>query len=286
MNTNTIKTYTLLAALGGFFVLIGRLLGGSGGMVLGLLVGLGIVGASYWFSDKLAIRAAGARPLEPGELPWLEQTVASLSERAGIPMPRVYVSPNVQPNAFATGRNPSHAAVCVTAGLLQALEPDEVAGVIAHELAHVRNRDILIGSVAAGIGQAISLVANMAMWTTMFGGNDDEDRPNPIVLLILSLVAPLAAGIIQMAVSRSREYEADRTGAELLGDPRPLARALRKIDGLARRVPMDIAPAQTNAWIVNPLSGRKVQFANLFMTHPSTEDRVARLLALGSAMAR
>jgi heat shock protein HtpX len=191
--------------------------------------------------------------------------------------PRLYVSPDTQPNAFATGRNERTAVVCVTQGLLSALDRDEVRGVVAHEVAHIRHRDILIGSVAAAVATGISALANMAMFAGMFGG-DDEDSPNPLALLLLSLLAPMAASIMQMALSRSREYEADRLGAELLGDPRPLAGALLKIDALARRVPMHVSPQQATACIVNPLTGRQVSFAKLFLTHPPTEDRVARLV--------
>jgi heat shock protein HtpX len=185
----------------------------------------------------------------------------------------------MQPNAFATGRNPRNAVVCVTEGLLRALERDEVAGVVAHELGHVKHRDILISSVAAAIATGISAIANMAMFAGMFGGND-EDRPNPLALLVLAIVGPMAAGILQMALSRSREYEADRAGAELLGDPEPLARALERIEGYVRRVPMNIQPSQSSAWIVNPLTGRRMNLQSLFTTHPATEERVARLRAL------
>jgi heat shock protein HtpX len=278
---NTFKTTILLAGLGGFLVLLGSMLGGTTGLVIGMVFGLAVVGGSYWFSDKLAVRAARARPVEPGELVWLQQDLAVLAERAGMATPRLYVSPDDQPNAFATGRNDRHAVVCVTAGLVEALDRNEVRGVVAHEVAHVRHRDILIGSIAAAIATGISAIANMAMFAGMFGGSssEDDDGPGPFAVLLLALVAPIAAKVLQMALSRSREYEADRLGAELAGDPRPLATALAKIDTLARRVPMHVNPAQATAYIVNPLTGRKVSFARLFMTHPPTEDRIARLLA-------
>ncbi len=273
---NTLKTFTLLAGLAGLMVLCGSLLGGPTGMIIGLGFGLALVGGSYWYSDRLAIRSARAREIEPGELDWLRSDLALLANRAGMPTPRLFLSPDDQPNAFATGRNESTAVVCVTQGLLRVLDRDEVRGVVAHEIAHIRHRDILIGSVAAAVATGISAIANMAMFAGMFG--DDDDAPNPAAVLLMALVAPLAASVLQMALSRSREFEADRKGAELLGDPRPLASALAKLDRLASRVPMDVAPAQATAYIVNPLTGRKVSFARLFLTHPPTEDRIARLL--------
>jgi heat shock protein HtpX len=203
--------------------------------------------------------------------------VRDLAAKAGMPMPRLYVSAEPQPNAFATGRNPQHAAVCVTAGLMAACSWDEIRGVLAHELGHVGNRDILIGSVAAAVATGISFVANMAMWGAMFGGGDDDEGANPIALLATALLAPIAASLLQMALSRSREFEADRWGAELIGTGEPLARALEKLEAYAARVPMDVAPAQAQKFIVNPLTGQKVSFANLFRTHPTTEARVARL---------
>jgi heat shock protein HtpX len=280
--TNTAKTAVLLAGLGGLLVLIGSLIFGQAGIVLGLALGLALVGGSYWFSDRLAVKAARARPLEPDELPWLHETVAQLAARAEIPTPRLFLSPSPQPNAFATGRNERMAVVAVTQGLVSSLDRDEIAGVLAHELAHVKHRDILIGSVAAAIATGISAIANMAMWASMFGGGD-EDSPNPFTLLLVAITAPIAAGLMQMAVSRSREYEADRFGASLMGTGVPLARALTKLELTSQRVPMDISPAQSSAWIVNPLAGRKVSFANLFSTHPSTADRVARLMEMAPA---
>lgn len=280
---NTFKTTILLAAIGGLFVAVGSMLGGTGGAAIGLLLGLAIVGGSYWFSDRLAIRAAGAVEVSEAEAPELVATVRDLADRAGLPMPRVYVSPAPQPNAFATGRNPAHAAVAVTQGLLQQCPADEVRGVLAHELAHVKHRDILIGSVAAAVATAISFLANMALWAGMFGGGDDEDSPNPIVLLLTAILAPMAASVLQMALSRAREFEADRGGAEILGDPMPLARALRRLDATANAIPMDINPQQATAYIVNPLSGRKVEFGRLFLTHPPMDERIARLEAMRTA---
>ena len=278
MFRNTLKTFTLLAGLGGLMVLIGSFFG-RGGAVIGLALALVMVGASYWMSDKLAVRAARAVPADPARYPEYHSIVRELTERAGMPMPRIYISPERQPNAFATGRNPRHAAVAVTEGLLAVCTWDEVRGVLAHELAHIRNRDILIGSVAAAVATGISFVANMAMWASMFGGgrSDDDDGPNPLVLLATALVAPIAASLLQMAISRSREFEADRTGAELVGTGEPLARALEKLDAYSKRVPMNVAPAQASHFIVNPLAGRRVAFANMFRTHPTTEERVRRL---------
>ena len=280
MFKNTFKTFTLLAGLGGFMVLIGSLLGGTSGLVIGLLLGLVMVGGSYWMSDKLAVRAARAREVQPGELDWLRADLAALAGRGNMLTPRLFISPDMQPNAFATGRNEKTALVCVTQGLLHTLDRDEVRGVVAHELAHIKHRDILIGSIAAAVATGISAIANMAMFAGMFGGGDDEDRPNPIVILVLAMVAPIAASVMQMALSRSREFEADRGGAELLGDPRPLASALGKLDAMAKRVPMNINPQQATAYIVNPLTGRQVSFAKLFLTHPPTEERVAQLMQM------
>jgi heat shock protein HtpX len=279
MSKNVVKTYILLAGLAGLLVLIGRMVFGGSGAVIGLALGLLLVGGSYWFSDKIAIKAARAVPVTEAEMPEYYRIMRELTQQAGMPMPKLYVTPDLQPNAFATGRNPHHAAVAVTQGILQILDWDELRGVLAHELSHVGNRDILIGSVAAAVATGISFIANMAMWGAMFGGHgdDDEGGSNPIALLLLALLAPMAAGLIQMALSRSREFEADRTGARLIGDGEPLARALLKLQEGAKRIPMDVQPAQAQKYIVNPLTGRKVSFANLFTTHPPTEERVARL---------
>ena len=279
MAKNTFKTFVLLAALGGLLVLIGGGRYGGGGAVLGLIIGLVIVGGSYWFSDKVAIRAARAKPLPESEAPGIHRMVRELSQSAGLPMPRVYITPDSQPNAFATGRNPKNAVVALTQGITQTLREDELRGVIAHELAHIRNRDILIGSVAAAIAMGITLVARMAMWGAMFGGGGRGGRGggNAIGLLAMAILAPLAAAVLQMAVSRSREYEADRVGARVSGSGEPLARALEKLHAHAKQVPMNVNPAMEQAYIVSPFTGRKANFANLFSTHPPVEERIRRL---------
>ena len=283
MFKNTLKTTVLLAGLGGLIVAIAGLLGGgsSASLTIGLGIAFVMVGGSYWFCDRLALSSAKAKVIERHEAPEFYDMVASLAQRAGMPMPRVAISPSEQPNAFATGRGPNHAVVCATTGLLQSMPHHEIEGVMAHELMHVKHRDILIGSVAAAIATAISYIAQMAMFASMFaGGRDDEDRPNPIAMLLMSLLAPIAASLIQMAISRSREFEADRGAAELLGTGAPLADALERIEVLAARRPMMVAPAQAQAYIHNPLAelrGRQAGMARLFSTHPATEERISRL---------
>jgi heat shock protein HtpX len=279
MSKNTFKTFVLLAGLTGLFVVIGGSVGGSTGATIMLLVSFAFVGGSYWFSDKLAIKAARAVPASEAEMPEYFAIMRELSQSAGMPMPKLYVTPSLQPNAFATGRNPDHAAVAVTRGIIELCDWDELRGVLAHELSHVGNRDILIGSVAAAIATAITYLAYMAQWGAMFGGGRDNEGQNPIALLATALLAPLAAGVLQASLSRSREFEADRSGARLIGTGEPLARALLKLERGAQTIPMDVQPAQAQAYIVNPLSGRRVQFANLFRSHPPTDDRVARLRA-------
>jgi heat shock protein HtpX len=279
MSKNTIKTYVLLAALGGLLVVVGSLLAGGNGAIVGLAIGIVFCGGSYWLSDTIAIRAAHAVPVTEAEMPEYYRIVRELTTYAGMPMPKLYVTPDRQPNAFATGRNPEHAAVAVTAGILEVLSWDELRGVLAHELSHVGNRDILIGSVAAAIAMGITFISRMFLWTAMFGG-DRRNNNNPLAavgMLASLILAPLAAGLIQMAVTRSREYEADRSGARLIGDGEPLARALAKIEAAASRVPMNVTPAEATLFIINPLTGRDVQFKSLFMTHPPTADRIARL---------
>ncbi len=271
------KTFVLLAALGGLLVLIGGGIWGGNGAIIGLVIGLLFVGGSYWWSDKLAIAAARAKPVSEQDAPRLYAMVRELTAQAQMPMPRLYVAPSPQPNAFATGRNEEHAAVAVTQGLLQLLEEDELRGVLAHELAHVKNKDILIGSIAAAIAMGITFIARMAMWGAMFGGGRDDEGGNPIVLLAMALLAPIAALMLQMAVSRAREFEADRSGARLVGNGESLARALEKLHAGAKHLPMDVSPAHASMWIVNPLTGRRVSFAKLFMTHPPVEERIARL---------
>jgi heat shock protein HtpX len=272
---NGVKTAALLAGLAGLLMLFGRVLGGSGGLTFAFIISLVMIGGTYFFSDKLAIRAARAVEVTPEQLPKYFQIMEELTASAGMPMPRLYVSPEQQPNAFATGRGPNHAAVCVTEGLLKSLSWEEVRGVLAHELAHIRNRDILTGSVAAMIATTISFAANMAMWGGL-GRRRNEDG-NPIVLLAFAILAPLAASLIQMAISRSREFEADRSAARMLNDGEPLASALEKLHGLSLQIPSSVPPPQASHYIVNPLANRKVSFAKLFATHPQAEARIAAL---------
>ena len=278
MFKNTAKTFVLLAFLGALFMGVGSFFG-QGGLIIGLVLGLVFVGGSYWFSDKIAVRAAGAKAVTEQEAPKLYAIVRDLTQRADMPMPAIYIAPAAQPNAFATGRNEHHAAVAVTQGLLQVVDESELRGVLAHEISHVRNRDILIGSVAATVALAITFLARMAMWGAIFGGGGgDRNRDGNIFgLLAMAILAPLAAALLQAALSRSREYEADRSGADLIGTGEPLASALLKIEAYAKQVPMDIDPAHATAYIINPLTGRKVSFAKLYSSHPPTEDRVARL---------
>jgi heat shock protein HtpX len=278
MSRNTAKTYVLLAAFGGLLMLIGSFFG-RGGLFLGLIIGLVFVGASYWFSDKLAIRSARAVPVNEAEMPQYYRIVRELTQAAGMPMPKLYVTPDMQPNAFATGRNPNHAAVAVTQGILNILDWDELRGVLAHEISHVGNRDILIGSVAAAMAMGITFVARIAMWGALFGGGggSDDRRGNVFSELALVILAPIAALLLQAALSRSREFEADRSGARLIADGEPLARALAKLEQGARTIPMNVDPAQASKYIVNPLTGRRVQFANLWSTHPPMDQRIARL---------
>jgi heat shock protein HtpX len=275
---NNLKTVAILALMGALIMGIGSLFGQTG-LIIGLVIALAVVGGSYWFSDSLAIKAARAVPVTEQEMPEYYRVVRELTQRAGMPMPKLYVSPEMQPNAFATGRNPDHAAVAVTQGILHTLEWDELRGVLAHEISHVGNRDILISSVAAALALVITFVARMAMWGAMFGGGGGRDRDggNALGIIAMAILAPIAAMLLQMALSRSREYEADRSGARLIGDGEPLARALAKIESSAKQVPMNIDPAHAQAFIINPLTGRKMQFSNLFTTHPPTDQRIARL---------
>jgi heat shock protein HtpX len=281
MSKNTIKTFVLLAAIGGLFMLVGQILGGTGGLTIGLLLGLALVGGSYWFSDTIAIKAARAVPVGESDVPEYYAIVRELTQRAGMPMPKLYITPDQQPNAFATGRNPNHAAVAVTQGILEICTWDELRGVLAHEISHVGNRDILIGSVAAALAMAITFAARLAAWGSLFAGGGDREGPNIFEMLALIILAPLAAMLLQMALSRSREYEADRSGARLIGDGEPLARALSKLEVAAKQIPMAVRPETASMYIINPLTNprvaKQVSFKNLFMTHPPTEDRIARL---------
>ncbi len=273
---NGVKTAVLLAALAGLMMLFGQLLGGSGGLTFAFLISLVMIGGSFFFSDKLAIRSARAVEVTREQLPQYYEIMEELTQSTGMPMPRLYVSPEQQPNAFATGRGPNHAAVCVTEGLLKTLTWEEVRGVLAHELAHIRNRDVLTGSVAAMIATTISYAANMAMWGGMMGRRRSEDG-NPIVMLAFAILAPMAASLIQMAISRSREFEADATAARMLNDGEPLASALEKLHGLSLQIPSSVPPPQASHYIVNPLANRKVSFSNMFATHPQAEARIAAL---------
>jgi heat shock protein HtpX len=287
MHRNAIKTAVLLAGLAGLLIVAGRLVGGTGGAVVGFALGLALVAGSYWGSDRIAIRAARAVPLEQPRFRWVHDDLADLAARAEIPVPRLYLTPAPEPNAFATGRNERTAVIAVTAGLLEQLDRGEVRAVLAHELGHIRNRDILIVSIAAAVATGISMIANLAMWSSLLGGtSDDDDSPGPVGILLAAIVAPIAATLLQLAVSRSREFEADRTAAALLGTGEPLAGALRRIDHMARRSPMAVNPTLASAYIINPLAGRTTRFAQLFQTHPPTEQRVARLLAPIPAMVR
>ncbi len=276
---NRVKTWVLIAALGGLFVLIGGMLGGRGGMVVALAIALVFNFSMYWFSDKIAIATTRSKPVTEQEYPDLYRIVRELAETNRMPMPRIHVSEMDQPNAFATGRNPEHAAVSVTRGILRILDERELRGVLAHELSHVANRDILISSVAAAIGMSITFLARFALW---FGRGDSRDNPFGAFGLIFAwLLAPLAAAVIQMAVSRSREYQADESGAILSRDPEALASALRKLEAAAKQVPVpaSVSPAEAHLFIVNPFRGRQAaaSLANLFSSHPPTEARVARL---------
>jgi heat shock protein HtpX len=276
MFKNTAKTFILLAFLGAVFLGVGSFFG-QGGLIIGLVLGVVFVGGSYWFSDKVAVKAARAKPVTEQEAPQLYAIVRDLTQRASMPMPAIYIAPASQPNAFATGRNEHHAAVAVTQGLLQVVDQDELRGVLAHEISHVRNHDILIGSVAATVALAITFLARMVMWGAIFGGGGRSRDENIFGILAMAILAPLAAGLLQMSLSRSREYEADRSGADLIGTGEPLASALVKIEGYARQVPMDVDPAHATAYIINPFAGRKVKFANFYSSHPPTAERVARL---------
>ena len=277
---NTMKTMMLMAALTALFMVAGQAMGGQQGMTVALLIALGLNFFAYWNSDKMALAMNRAREVSPMEAPDLHALVAGLAERAGIPKPKVYVVDNATPNAFATGRNPEHAAVAVTTGILQILDRHELESVIAHELAHIKNRDILIGSIAAVMAGAISYLATMAQWAMLFGGgrSDEEGGSNPLAALIMMLVAPLAASLIQMAISRSREYIADATGAEICGRPKSLASALNTLANYNAQRPMDVNPASAQMYIVNPLKGGAI--TGLFSTHPPMEERIRRLLAM------
>jgi len=277
---NTLKTTFILTLLAALCVGIGSFWG-STGIVIGLLIGLAFTGGSYWFSDSIAIKAARAVPVSEAQMPDYYAVVRDLCTRADLPMPRLYVTPDRQPNAFATGRNPQHAAVAVTQGILEICTWDEMRGVLAHEMSHVGNRDILISSVAATIAMAITMLARFAAWGGLFFSNGRDDRgENAFEVLALVILAPIAATLLQLALSRSREYEADRSGARLIGDGEPLARALSKLDAASRQIPMPTVHREmAGLYIVNPLAGMNISMKGLFSDHPPTEDRIARLRA-------
>jgi len=281
---NTFKTFMLLAALTALFMLVGQALGGQTGMTIALVMAAVMNLAAYWFSDKMALAMSKAQPVSETQAPELHAMVAGLAQQAGIPKPRVYVIPQETPNAFATGRNPSHAAVAVTEGILKLLSRDELAGVLAHELGHIRNRDILISSIAAVIAGAISYLASMAQWALLFGGfgggQDDEENSGASMAggIAMMIIAPIAAMLIQMAISRSREYLADATGAAISNNPMSLANALKKLEEWNHRAPMQVNPATAQMYIVNPLTGGTL--ANLFSTHPPIQERIRRLASM------
>ena len=275
---NNLKTFILMAGLMGLFLLAGQLLGGSQGLLLAALFGFAFNFGMYFFSDRLVLRMYGAQVVTEAQAPELYRMVDRLRQRAGLPMPVVAVAPHEQPNAFATGRNPSHAVVAVTTGILKYVPQEELEGVIAHELAHVKNRDMLISTIAAGIAGVLSNLP----YLLLFGGGRDEEGGHPYAQLGLALLAPIGAMLIQFAISRQREFEADRVGAQILGRPLPLANALRRLDALAHRIPMQVAPAAAPLAQVNPLAASSGGFLRLFRTHPPTEERVARLEAMAA----
>jgi heat shock protein HtpX len=278
--SNIFKTGLLLAVLTAMLVVIGGAIGGQHGMLIAFVMALGMNLFSYWFSDKMVLAMYGARPIEESQAPTLYAMVRRLATRAQIPMPRVYMIESETPNAFATGRNPEHAAIAVTEGIMRILDQDELEGVLAHELSHVKNRDVLISTIAATLAGAITYLAHMAQWAAIFGGrrDDDEGGSSPIAMIAMAIVAPIAAMLVQMAVSRSREFQADATGARLAGRTWGLSKALEKLQMAQQVVPMDANPATAHLFIVNPLSGRALM--SLFSTHPPLEERIARLRAM------
>ena len=275
---NSIKTALLLGALTGLIMIIGRYLGGQQGMIIAFFFAVIMNFGSYWFSDKIVLRIYRAKPVSESEAPDLHRIVRKLARQAGLPVPRICVMPSESPNAFATGRNPQNAVVAVTQGLLRLLDENEIKGVLAHELAHVKHRDILIGSIAATLAGAIMIIASMARWSAMFGGfggRDDDDGGGMVGLIAMSILAPIAAMLIQMAISRSREYAADAAGASFAGNPYGLASALKKISSASRQIPMKANPSTAHMFIMNPLSGKSLM--NLFSTHPAVEKRIEKL---------
>ena len=278
--SNMFKTALLLVVLTVLLVLIGGAIGGQQGMLVAFVLALGMNFFSYWFSDKMVLAMYRAKPIEESQAPALYRIVRTLATRGGIPMPRVYLIPSETPNAFATGRNPQHAAVAVTEGSMRILDEEELEGVLAHELSHVKNRDVLIATIAATLAGAITYLAHMAQWAMIFGGRRDDEEEGGGVLggILMVILAPIAAMLIQMAVSRAREFQADATGARLAGKPWGLAKALEKLDTASKALPMDASPSTAHLFIVNPLSGRSL--LRLFSTHPPIEERIARLRSM------
>ena len=278
--SNVFKTAMLLAVLTAMLVLIGGAIGGRHGMLIALLFAFVMNFVSYWWSDKIVLRMYGAQEVSEAQAPELSSMVRRLATKAGVPMPKLYIIPSEQPNAFATGRNPAHAAVAVTEGIMRILDMEELEGVLAHEMSHVINRDVLISTIAATLAGAITYLAHMAQWAAFMGGgrHDDDDAPSPVAMIVMAVIAPIAAMLVQLAVSRSREFHADATGARLAGRAYPLAKALEKLDMAAHAIPMNANPATAHMFIMNPLSGASLM--RLFSTHPSTEERIARLRAM------
>ena len=280
--SNIFKTALLLAVLTAMLVLIGGAFGGQQGMLVAFVLALLMNFASYWFSDKMVLAMYGAQPVEEAAAPGLHAILRRLTTRAGIPMPRVYLIRADTPNAFATGRDPQHAAVAVTEGIMRILDDDELEGVLAHELSHVKNRDVLIATIAATLAGAITYLAHMAQWAAMFGGRSGDDEEgggsNPFALILMAVLAPIAAMLVQLAVSRAREFQADATGAKIAGRPSGLAKALEKLHRANQAAPMAANPSTAHPFIVNPLSGNVLM--RLFSTHPPIEERIARLRAM------
>ncbi len=284
---NRIKSVMLLTLLSVLLMAIGGMVGGRSGAMIMFFISLGINFFTYWNCDTIALRSYNAQPLTKEEVPELYELVEDLTKRARMPMPRLYVIPTAVPNAFATGRNENHAAVAVTEGLISMLDRDEIAGVISHELSHIKHRDTLIMTLSASIAGAISMLANMAQWAAIFGGGRDEDgnSTSPVALMVIAVIAPIAAAVIQMALSRSREFMADASGAAISGKPLALASALAKLDDYAHhRVMSHATPASSGLFIINPLAGVRSTMVNLFSTHPSTEERIKRLREIAAKM--
>lgn len=285
MGRNIVKLTVLLTTLSVLFVLIGQAVGGTGGMIVAVIVALLMNGGAYWFSDKLVLQMAGAQEVSREQAPAVYRIVEQLVERAKLPMPRVYMIESDLPNAFATGRNPRHGVVAVTTGITQLLTRDELAGVIAHELAHIKHRDTLLSAVVATVAGAITMIANLGQWSLLFGGlSGDDEEGGGLGGLLWLFVAPIAATLIQLSISRAREYQADARGAAILGDPLPLASALEKLEWVARREPMSTHPATAALYIVNPFSAAGA--LRLFSTHPPSEERIARLRAIALQQSR